>query len=61
MSGSVLTVNGGSSSIKFALYKRGRESFLQKTTPVPFVSGQIERIGSGEARLRVADERLPVA
>jgi acetate kinase len=61
MSGCVLTVNGGSSSIKFALYKRGQNYFSQKNSSDPFISGQIERIGSAEARLRVGDERRTVA
>jgi acetate kinase len=41
----ILTVNGGSSSIKFALFETGRP--LQKV-----ISGGIERIGLPDARLR---------
>jgi acetate kinase len=48
----VLTINGGSSSLKFAIYRVA-------TTPDRVMSGRVERIGAGEARLRVrgiADE-----
>src|SRR5271168_2818288 len=44
----ILTVNGGSSSIKFALFETGHP--LQR-----IMSGAIERIGLPDARLRVKD------
>ena len=44
----VLTVNGGSSSIKFALYQAQASS-------KPLLSGQIERIGLPEAALTVKE------
>ncbi|MEO8204070.1 MAG: acetate/propionate family kinase [Betaproteobacteria bacterium] len=40
----ILTLNAGSSSIKFALYRAGEP-------PVRGLHGSIERIGSGEARM----------
>jgi len=43
----VLTINGGSSSLKFALYPVAGPS-------EPIVSGRIERIGRGESRLVVS-------
>jgi acetate kinase len=43
----VLTINGGSSSVKFALYPVAGPS-------EPIVSGRIERIGRGESRLVVS-------
>jgi acetate kinase len=43
----ILTINGGSSSLKFALFERG-------DPPVRFLSGRFERIGLPEARLIVA-------
>ena len=46
-SGSVLTVNGGSSSIKFALYAPG-------DPPARLVSGKLERIGTLEASLEIS-------
>lgn len=42
----ILTINGGSSSIKFALFETGR-------APARILSGQIERIGSAHAALKV--------
>jgi acetate kinase len=45
----VLVVNGGSSSVKFALYAAG------ETTPVRVLSGEIDRIGSRNATLTVSD------
>jgi acetate kinase len=46
--GSILVLNGGSSSLKFALYSvESKERRLS--------SGKIERIGNGEARLSIAD------
>src|ERR1019366_2488572 len=41
---SILTINGGSSSIKFAV-------FSSSTPPKRLLSGQVERIGSPDARL----------
>lgn len=46
MNGAVLTVNGGSSSIKFALYDA--DAFSE-----PSVAGELERIGTAEARLKI--------
>ena len=43
----VLTINGGSSSLKFALYPVAGPS-------EPILSGRIERIGRGESRLVVS-------
>jgi acetate kinase len=43
----VLTINGGSSSLKFALYESA-------DPPVRRLSGRIERIGSAEARMVVS-------
>jgi hypothetical protein len=43
----ILTINGGSSSIKFALFETGAE--LKRT-----LSGEIQRIGSPAAVFRVA-------
>ncbi len=44
MTTSVLTINGGSSSIKFALYAPG-------DPPRPLLSGKVERIGLGDGLL----------
>lgn len=44
MQGSILTINGGSSSIKFAL-------FSNEQTPKRFLNGQVERIGTPDAQL----------
>jgi acetate kinase len=53
MSPSVLTVNAGSSSIKFALYSPG-------DPPTRILGGGIERIGLAESKLSVrTDEALP--
>src|SRR5262245_47236592 len=53
MSPSILTINGGSSSIKFALFTPG-------DPPVRMLAGAIERIGLSEPILKVqADEALP--
>ncbi len=41
MAGSLLTINGGSSSIKFALFAPGEP-------PRRVLTGQIERIGAGQ-------------
>ena len=43
MTANVLTINGGSSSLKFALFDRS-------DPPSRLASGRVERIGSGEAR-----------
>ena len=43
--GLILVINGGSSTLKFALFRNG-------TTPVREVSGSIDRIGSPEGTLR---------
>jgi acetate kinase len=43
---SILTINGGSSSIKFALFETGG-------TPIRILRGQIERIGQPEAVFKV--------
>jgi acetate kinase len=43
----VLTINGGSSSIRFAIYEAGK-------TPRPLLDGKIDRIGLGETNLVVA-------
>ena len=55
MTGSVLTINGGSSSIKFALYAPG-------DPPRPLMSGKVERIGLGDAVLSAngVDGKPPV-
>lgn len=47
--GAVLTLNGGSSSIKFALYELGAPG----TAPQRGLSGQLDRIGQPEARFTV--------
>ena len=44
----ILTINGGSSSIKFALFEPGEPPRLVR-------SGQIERIGQATARLKLKD------
>jgi acetate kinase len=49
----ILTINGGSSSIKFAL-------FTHQASPKQIASGLIERIGTAQARLRVKDTDQPV-
>ena len=49
---SVLTINGGSSSIKFALYQRSNP-------PRRGLHGKIERIGLGGTRLTVSDPVQP--
>src|SRR5437868_619612 len=49
MTASVLTINGGSSSIQFALHVLG-------DLPQPPVSGKVERIGVGDAVLSVQGE-----
>ena len=54
----VLTVNGGSSSIKFALFEAG-------DSPRRLISGAVERVGLADAFLRAAgpdrpDERRPL-
>jgi acetate kinase len=46
----LLTVNGGSSSLKFALFPRDA-----RDRPQPILSGRIERIGLPEARARLSD------
>ncbi len=46
----ILTLNGGSSSIKFALYQAGEQ-------PVKTLAGKVERIGFGDARLDFHDSR----
>src|SRR5947209_9557153 len=55
MTAGVLTINGGSSSIKFALYAAG-------DPPRPLLSGKVERIGLGDTVLsaKAADGRPPV-
>jgi acetate kinase len=47
--GSILVINGGSSTLKFALFRIG-------TAPVRELTGSIDRIGSPEATLRWASE-----
>lgn len=47
--GSILVINGGSSTLKFALFRMG-------TTPVRELSGSIDRIGSPDATLRWTPE-----
>ena len=42
----LLTINGGSSSIKFAMYEMAED-------PVPVFSGSIDRIGSDDAVFKV--------
>ena len=46
----VLTINGGSSSLKFALFPRTAEASAR-----PIRDGRIERIGLAEARAVVAE------
>jgi acetate kinase len=48
MSAAILAINGGSSSIKFALYAPG-------APPRRLLTGELERIGSPAASLRVRD------
>jgi len=45
----VLAVNGGSSSLKFALFRR-------EDPPWPLLRGQVERVGSDQARLKIKGE-----
>ena len=60
----ILTINAGSSSIKFAIF-----SLTHPLADTALVSGQIDGIGTAEARLvakdhaqiKVADEQLPIA
>ncbi|WP_303784558.1 acetate/propionate family kinase [Azovibrio restrictus] len=60
----ILTINAGSSSIKFAIF-----SLTHPLADTALVSGQIDGIGTAEARLvakdhaqiKVADARLPMA
>lgn len=47
--GPILVINGGSSTLKFALFRMG-------TTPVRELSGSIDRIGSPDATLRWTPE-----
>jgi acetate kinase len=56
MAGSILTINGGSSSIKFAVYD---PSALASAAPRRLAAGQVERIGGTNASLhtRMADEQ----
>src|ERR1700733_7808533 len=49
--GNILTINGGSSSVKFALFESGDE-------PRRIVSGEIERVADGEAAVKVVAEKL---
>jgi acetate kinase len=44
----VLTINGGSSSLKFAV-------FAASDPPGPILSGRVERVGLGESRLSVRE------
>ena len=46
----VLTINGGSSSLKFALFPRTAEASTR-----PILKGRIERIGLADARAVVAE------
>jgi acetate kinase len=60
MSASVLTINGGSSSIKFAVYHAGGGS-----TPRRVLAGKVERIGEPGTELTAtaegrAPERIPI-
>ncbi len=63
MTGSVLTINGGSSSIKFALYALPvvARSGDRATTEERLLSGELERIGLANAVLSAkgADGNLP--
>src|SRR5664279_6150468 len=58
-SGTILSINGGSSSVKFALFSGG-------ASPVRLLSGRIERLGGDDSSLVVRrgddarDERYPV-
>jgi acetate kinase len=54
VSGLVLTLNAGSSSIKFGLYDAAPE-------PAERLRGQIDRLGEAEARLVVGNEETSVA
>lgn len=47
--GTILVINGGSSTLKFALFRVG-------TAPVRELAGSIDRIGSPEASLRWTPE-----
>src|ERR1700730_366047 len=59
MSAVILSINGGSSSIKFSLFKKEEQ-------PVPLFSGHIQRIGMNDAVLSVKnlaqdkEQRIPV-
>lgn len=59
MSGWLLIVNGGSSSIKFALYPDGRTD--QKNPPAAAMRGQLERIGTAQASFKLGEQRQAVA
>ncbi|HXO77675.1 MAG TPA: hypothetical protein VN824_20620, partial [Puia sp.] len=48
----ILAVNGGSSSIKFSLYKSGMGQI-----PVKWLSGKIDRIGLPGSKLTYTDSR----
>lgn len=48
----ILTINGGSSSIKFAIYKLGR-------SPKMLYSGQLNRIGLPEVIFSINGEKIP--
>jgi acetate kinase len=48
----ILTINGGSSSIKFAVFSAG-------APPKRLLIGQVERIGSDQARLVTSAEGMP--
>ena len=51
----IVTINGGSSSIKFAVF-----DCTGGDEPTRRLEGQIERIGSGGTRLVVGDETRPI-
>jgi acetate kinase len=54
MTGDILTLNGGSSSIKFALYAPGER-------PRRLLGGQVERIGLSDATFSAKGEEGPLA
>ena len=54
MTASALTINGGSSSIKFAVYALA-------DPPKPTLSGEIERIGLPDAAIKVKEPGQPAA
>jgi acetate kinase len=51
----ILTINGGSSSLKFALFEKGAKDTLTCIT-----SGKIERIGLTDPNLQIGSNKFPI-